>query len=771
MSSKKTRLPALFILLPILWCLVYVPFAFGQETDRSASSNGISDNEIQRLIQVLEDPEAREKLIQQLTILSRAEAETAPEEEVDTAAARMLQGISQRMESVTDAMMKVAGTVNRLPQGLEWADRQIRHPENRAFWIEVSVNIGVVVLLGIVLFHFSRFLFKRPRRALAENGEYFPVWNRLLRLFARFVLDLVPIALFALSVYVILGFFHPLPKTRLVVLAWAHAFILNRLVIVASRAIFSARAPKLRLPRFTDETAHYLEIWTKRLSGVIIYGYAALQAALLLGMDQQLYDGTLRLFGLLIALLLIVFVLQNRQRVGDHLRNIGKHRKAEHKPVLRRTLEQAARLWHILVIFYILLFYAVWVLKMPGGAYYLLKGTVLSLLAVVIGIALLRSIHPLFHKQIRISADLSERFPRLEHRVNQYMEIIYKGIRIVVIALVILAILQAWGVDSFGWLAGDTGQLVLETLLSVIGILALAFIVWEAANTYIEKYLQAKTEDGVTQVYSARTRTLMSVIRKALLITLVVITTLTVLSELGVDIAPLLAGAGVLGLAIGFGAQKLVQDVITGVFILLEDQISEGDVVNVGGKAGLVEAVDIRTLRLRDLSGTVHTLPYSAIDSVSNLTKGFSFYVFDVGVAYREDVDEVMAVLQEIGAEMQNDPEYGKVILEPLEVLGVDAFADSAVIVKARIKTVPIQQWWVGREFNRRMKKRFDELDIEIPFPHQTLYFGVDKEQKAPPARVRILSKNGEELSHEAFQAEPGEREPAKTVEGDGENT
>jgi moderate conductance mechanosensitive channel len=756
----------LFMLFPLLALCGFGPAtAHAQKPEKPE----VAAEDIQDLIRVLEDPEAREKLIRQLTLLSRAEAETAPEEEADTPAARMLHRISQRMESVTAAMMRVAGMFNRFPQGLKWADRQVRHPENRAFWIEVLVNVGVVVLLGIMIFHFSRFLFSRPRRALAENGEGIPFWNKVLRLFARLILDLAPVAIFALAVYVILGIFDTLPKTRLVVLAWANAFIFNRLVIVASRAIFSAKAPKLRLFRFTDETAHYLEIWTSRFSGVIIYGYAALQAALLLGMDEPLYDGILRLFGLLIALLLIVFVLQNRHRVGDHLRKIGQHRKAEHKPVLRRTLEQAARLWHILVIFYILLLYGVWALKMPGGAYYLLKGTVLSLLAVVIGIALLRSIHPLFHKQIRISADLSERFPRLEHRVNQYMEIIYKGIRIVVIALVILAVLHAWGADSFGWLAGETGQLVLETLLSVIGILALAFIVWEVANMYIEKYLEAKTEDGVTQIYSARTRTLMSVIRKALLITLVVITTLTVLSELGLDIAPLLAGAGVLGLAIGFGAQKLVQDVITGVFILLEDQISEGDVVSVGGKAGLVEAVDIRTLRLRDLSGTVHTLPYSAIDSVSNLTKGFSFYVFDVGVAYREDVDEIMAVLQEIGADMQNDPEYGKVILEPLEVLGVDAFADSAVIVKARIKTAPIKQWWVGREFNRRMKKRFDELDIEIPFPHQTLYFGVDKEQKAPPARVRILSKNGDEFSDETFQAEPEKREPAKTVEGDGE--
>ena len=205
----------------------------------------------------------------------------------------------------------------------------------------------------------------------------------------------------------------------------------------------------------------------------------------------------------------------------------------------------------------------------------------------------------------------------------------------------------------------------------------------------------------------------------------------------------LLAGAGVLGLAVGFGSQKLVQDLVTGVFILLEDQISVDDVVKVADKAGLVEAVSIRSVRLRDFSGTVHTIPYSAIGTVSNLTKEFSCAVFEVGVAYREDVDEVMAVLKEIGAELQKDPEFGPLILEPLDVAGVDAFADSAVIIKARMKTVPTKQWTVGRQFNRRMKKRSDELGIEIPFPHQTIYFGELKGGGAPPAHVKLSAAPG----------------------------
>jgi small conductance mechanosensitive channel len=161
-----------------------------------------------------------------------------------------------------------------------------------------------------------------------------------------------------------------------------------------------------------------------------------------------------------------------------------------------------------------------------------------------------------------------------------------------------------------------------------------------------------------------------------------------------------------------------------------------GDVVKLGDRAGLVEAISIRTVRLRDLSGTVHTIPFSAIDTVSNLTRDFSFYVFDLGVAYREDVDEVMEVIRQVGEELRTDPEIGPVVLEPLEIFGVDAFGDNAVVIKGRIKTQPIKQWMVGRAFNHRIKKRFDERGIEIPFPHRTVYFGQDKDGTAPPLQV-----------------------------------
>jgi small conductance mechanosensitive channel len=203
----------------------------------------------------------------------------------------------------------------------------------------------------------------------------------------------------------------------------------------------------------------------------------------------------------------------------------------------------------------------------------------------------------------------------------------------------------------------------------------------------------------------------------------------------------LLAGAGIIGLAVGFGAQKLVQDIITGVFILLEDAVAVGDVVKVAGIGGLVEGLSIRSIRLRDLAGNVHTVPFSSVDTVTNMTRLFSYYLADIGVAYREDTDQVADVCRGIVEEMRSEPEFAADILEPLEGLGVDQFADSAVILKARIKTRPIRQWAVGREFNRRMKKRFDECGIEIPFPHRTLYFGTDKDGSAAPVHINAEPK------------------------------
>ena len=241
--------------------------------------------------------------------------------------------------------------------------------------------------------------------------------------------------------------------------------------------------------------------------------------------------------------------------------------------------------------------------------------------------------------------------------------------------------------------------------------------------------------------FQKRADTLRSITWYVLSITVITVSSIMILKEFGIDIGPILAAAGIVGVAVGFGAQTLVQDIISGFFILIEDQIRVGDVVEISGKGGLVERITLRMIVLRDLAGNVHFIRNGNIDTITNMTKEYSRYVFDIGVAYREDVDEVIEVIKLVDEDLRNDPEYGVDILEPMEILGLDKFGDSALIIKARTKTVPIQQWRVAREFNRRLKKAFDERNIEIPFPHVTLYAGEGRDGQAPVHRITVDNK------------------------------
>jgi len=257
-----------------------------------------------------------------------------------------------------------------------------------------------------------------------------------------------------------------------------------------------------------------------------------------------------------------------------------------------------------------------------------------------------------------------------------------------------------------------------------------------------KRIVRRMTRNGSNVELEKRAATIGGVFRKSVSAVIWIIAVIMALREAGFDIAPILAGAGVVGLAVGFGAQNLVRDVISGVFLLLEDQIRVNDVAIINGTGGLVEQINLRTTVLRRLDGTVYVFPNGSVTSLANMTHGYSYYLFDIGVAYKEDTDRVVEVLQKIADGMRHEEPYKHDILEPLEVLGVDKFADSAVIIKVRIKTMPIRQWVVGREMNRRIKKEFDRLGIEIPFPHMSLYFG----EASKPFGLNMQQSDREQL-------------------------
>ncbi len=283
---------------------------------------------------------------------------------------------------------------------------------------------------------------------------------------------------------------------------------------------------------------------------------------------------------------------------------------------------------------------------------------------------------------------------------------------------------------ALDWLIHELPSILILIVLFIVSFWLLRLIMRRIKKIIIRR---AKHDESIDSGEAEkRINTLMAIFRSLIKIIIWAVFLMILLSKFGLNIGPILASAGILGLAVGFGAQELVRDFISGFFMLLENQVRSGDVAIINGTGGLVERIELRTITLRDFSGVVHVFQNGKINTLANMTKEWSAMVFDVGVAYKEDVDEVMEIMKSVGEEMINDEKYKDLIIEPLEVFGLDKFADSALVIKARLKTKPIQQWTIGREYRRRLKKAFDQRGIEIPFPHTTVYWG----EEINPLRV-----------------------------------
>lgn len=712
-----------------------------RERRKALEAAGLSDTEIEDLIATLESPDARDRLITRLKGLRAATAKDAASPAgatpgkkdggIRNTGDRVVSLVSQRIDMISGELVSGAGLLLDVPRIFAWLERQYDDPAARDAWLRVLWKVILVLVAGFAAELLLRWLLARPRAAI-EIAERESVWLRVLFLFARTLLDILPIVAFGGAAYIVLALIDPAESTRLIAIALVNASVISRAIMAAARMFFAPKVSNLRVLTLSDESATYFVIWTRRFTNLVVYGFFLAEAALLLGLPAGGYIALTKAIGLLITLLLMIFVLQNRRMVADVVR--GEQEKGS--VGVRMLRRRFADIWHVLAIIYVFALFLVWALEIKGGFEFVFQATVLSVVILFVAKLVIIGSHHGMEVGFGIRPEVMAKFSGLAFRANRYFAIVHYVIHGLVIVLAIFALLEAWGIDAFAWVGTPVGQHVTGSVVSIVFVAVLSILIWEMVSSVIERYL-SRDENG-DEMVSARAKTLLPLLRKAALIVIATISGFIILAQIGVNIGPLLAGAGVVGLAIGFGSQTLVKDVITGLFILAEDQFSVGDVVRVSDKAGLVEAITIRTIRLRDLSGNVHMIPFSSVNTVENMTKDFSRYVFDVGIAYREDVDEVIEVLKALGEEMQADTYYGELITLPLEILGLNEFGDSAIVIRARFTTRPIKQWEVGREFNRRIKRRFDELGIEIPFPHQTVYFGESKGGGAPPAFVRL---------------------------------
>jgi small conductance mechanosensitive channel len=690
----------------------------------------VSADELQKLVGTLQDDAARAKLVDQLRGLIAAQRGIEQQDKAQNPAT-LLDNLSAQLDAISGEILAAASVVVDAPRLAAWLQEQVSDADARTKWLEVSLKLGIAFGVALIIEWILRQMLRRPITRFAAHSGASPLL-RFVFLAIQAVIEAIPVLAFAATATFALPLLHPRFATAKVAEVIIQASLTARLILVVAHvALLSPAATQLYA--LSDETRNYLYIWARRFANWSVYGFALATGTWWLGVPGAIYALLLRGTVLVLGILAVIFVLQNRSAVAEAVR--GKT-GLDGLPVghgWRLLRQRLADTWHVLAIIYIVGTFGSYVLRIEGGYAFVLRSTLLSLVVILAAGLIVRFVRRLSQRGFAISPELKSRFPTLETRANRYLPVLTVAGSAIVYSFAILALLQAWGVAVFAWFDTSFGRRVTSSLLSSLTVLLVALVLWELFGSAVERYLNGLDRDGRPVARSSRARTLLPLLRTAVLIVLVSIVSLIMLSEFGVNIAPLLAGAGVVGLAIGFGSQALVKDVITGLFILLEDTLAVGDVVDVGNKhTGQVEAISIRTIRLRDMSGTVHTVPFSEVQTVRNMTRDYSYFLADVGVLFREDPDRVVSVLRAVGDDLARDPDWKPSIVAPLEIVGVDKFTDSAMVIRLRIKTVPLRQWPVGREFNRRMKKAFDAHGIEMPSMNQTHYLMQMPPEPAP---------------------------------------
>ena len=686
------------------------------------------------LIEALEDDQARERLLEALRSErdAAAEADAPPPEEETVPLVRRVAELTQALaEGTVEEIRTLTATVADIGERL----RDIDPAAFGAATLDLAVLIAFTAVVFLLLRRVGRPLFARLDQWALDAPARYRLLRSLPAVLLAAAIDLLAVILawvagYGLALFVLGETGEMLTRHSL----FLNAFLLIEVTRAALRLIFAVRYHGLRLLPIGGYEAAYWSAWLARL--VIYIGYGLLLLVPLTTVHVSSEAG--RSLGLLVMLTAFLYaavvILQNRRRVHDRLKVTAERSEFAFTRIATSML---AVTWHWIALFYFLALAVVSITRPEDALPFMARATGQTLLAAFVGAFVARLLTQIIGRRIQVPDETRKRFPLLEERLNSYIPKALQVMRLVILLVVLAVVLDAWRVFNLGaWIASDTGTTLLGTLISVALIVTVTAAVWLVFASWVEHRL---TPGASTHVPGAREQTLLTIFRNAVAIALLIITTMIVLAELGMNIGPLLAGAGVIGLAIGFGSQKLVQDIITGVFIQLENAFNVGDVVSVAGTTGVVDKLTIRSLSLRDLNGTYHLIPFSAVDNVANFTRDFAFHLGEYGVAYREDTDEVIQRLREAFEELRQDPELGPNILEDLEVHGVTGFGDSEVKVRVRIKTLPGAQWATGRAYNRLVKRHFDAAGIEIPFPHRTLYFGEDKDGSSPAANLRLF--------------------------------
>ncbi len=712
-----------------------------------------ADNALKTLLDVLKDEAARTRLIKELEATVAVEEQAAP-----TVDEPVAEGISlgRRIALITQEIgQEAVATLSGLWADLSSGQSVFSGLRGDEFGILLKAlpDLLLVIVITVSVFLLLRTLAKGFYARLGRHAERAGFFRTISIFLVSNIADLLIVFLAWMLGYLVtilaVGQHGSIGIRQSMYL---NAFLLVEIGKVVVRAVLSPAAGGLRMVPISDHAAIAINRSLSLVISVLGYGQLLVVPIVNRSASMAAGSGVSALLSAFVLLYLVYLVIRRRGEVAKWLSSAadvppgldpgaGENITAPKQGWATGLVVGLAQVWHWIVLGYLGVMFVVVMTEPADVTLNALTASGKVLAALIVASLVSGWLSAAMVRGVTLPEDINQKLPLLQPRLNRFVPRAFGVLRLAILSVVLLFALDVIGmIDMRGWLESQVGLQVTTSIISVALILLVAFGLWLALTSFVDYRLNP--EYGA--VPTSRETTLLTLLRNAATIALIIITLMFCLSEMGLNIGPLLASAGVLGLAIGFGAQSMVKDIITGVFIQFENAINVGDVITVGGVTGTVEKLSVRSVSLRDAHAVFHIIPFSSVNMVSNFMRGFSYSVCDMGIAYRENVEDAKQAMHDAFERLMEDAELAESVIAPLEWFGINSFGDNAVVLRARIKTVPGKQWAIGRAYNGYLKTVFDERNIEIPFPQQTIWLGEAKDGSTQPFRIEDASKAAE---------------------------
>ena len=715
-----------FPLLLLLFICVASPLALAQPTQNTAPSDQTEQQKASytALADILQDDKARAALIDHL----RQAADESPKTQTKPAASETPESLSDNLSSLAQGgISTVNQRLNSLQKLIDSGPKRTFNPDSffRAlgyFLLTVAVTFALFHLIRRLI----RPLYKRMgswgHNAKLQQGPWYKLPTAIL---AAFAVDLL-VLLLALAAGNLFAHHVNADSTTILRLQtlFLSAFAVIEFFKAVLRLIFSPDFDYLRPFAFSDASAHY---WNKRLawlSGLIGYGLMVVVPVVATQISYPAAAAANLVIMLALTLYAVALILRNRKPIQQQINLLAERSMAFFSIILRGL----GHVWHLLAIAYFLVLFALSQFDIGNSLRFMMTATVKSLVAIGVGALLSGMLTRWIFRRISLPDDVNRRYPMLERRINSYIPNGLKILRVMVVLAVTLLLFDAWHlINLYQWAGSENGEKIIGGLVHILLIMVVAVFSWTLMASIIEHRLALELSNGIRP--SARERTLLTLFRNVLAIVISTITIMIVLSQVGINIAPLLAGAGALGLAISFGAQTLVKDVITGVFIQFENGMNTGEYVTVSGITGTVERMTIRSIGLRDDYGVYHIVPFSSITTLANYAREFGVYRANYSVSRDEDIDHVHEVLHQAVDALKQDEQVKHFLVGEPVFNGVVALGDRSFTTRVTVRTQALKQWVVQYALDRLVKMHFDQAGITMPQQAMQLSYTPGSEQ------------------------------------------